>query len=405
MTQNNEGSHPGVGLAALVRLVCGQVFLHASMAGLRMAVPLQTLRADGRELALGPLLAAFAAAGLLVSIPGGRLVDRRGYHLPLYLAVASTSLGASVVLLSTYAVTQRLALLLVGALLSGGGSSLGLIAIQRHAGRDARNGTELKRVFSWLGVAPPLSNFVGATLTGILIDYAGFRAAFVVLALFPLGSLLSSRFVPREIPRASPATKPKPAWDLLEGAPMRRLLLVSWFMSASWDLHTFMVPVLGNERGLSASAIGAILGTFACAVTMTRFVLPFFAHRLTEVAMLRVALTVVACTFAIYPLAGTSWGMVGCAVCLAFALGTSQPMVLSSLHHITPRERQGEALGLRAMTSNTSSTLLPLVFGAAGTVLGATLLFWSMSALACVVSVIARSLRETPAGSFAEPPG
>jgi len=31
-------------------------------------------------------------------------------------------------------------------------------------------------------------------------------------------------------------------------------------MASCWDVHTFVVPVLGHELGFSAAVIGAILG-------------------------------------------------------------------------------------------------------------------------------------------------
>jgi hypothetical protein len=48
--------------------------------------------------------------------------------------------------------------------------------------------------------------------------------------------------------------------------------------------------------------------------------------------------------------------------------------------YITPDQRHGEALALRSMAINTSSTLMPLLFGAAGAVVGAALLFWVVGA-------------------------
>ena len=38
------------------------------------------------------------------------------------------------------------------------------------------------------------------------------------------------------------------------------MLLVNWLLASCWDVHTFVLPILGHERGLSASVIGAILG-------------------------------------------------------------------------------------------------------------------------------------------------
>jgi MFS family permease len=379
-------------LKVLLGLIVGQVFLHASMAGLRMAVPLQALRIGCDKLTVGVLVAAFSVAPVLLALPAGRLTDRRGYHVPLRIAVVLTALGGGCVLLSSYLPGLRYPLLGLGSLLSGAGGNVGLIAIQRTAGRSARGATELKRVFSWLGMAPSFSNFVGPAIAGILIDGAGFRTAFLALAALPLGSLACARLVPRETPGALVLAARRPTWDLLSGSSMQRLLLVNWFMSTSWDLHSFLVPVLGNERGLSASAIGSILGVFALAVTAVRFLIPVLAHRLSESVVLRSAMLLIASIFALYPFAHSPWAMGTCACVLGFALGSSQPMVMAALHHITPSERQGEALALRSMTINTSSALMPLAFGALGGVLGAAGLFWSMGALVGAGSWVARSI-------------
>jgi sugar phosphate permease len=152
------------------------------------------------------------------------------------------------------------------------------------------------------------------------------------------------------------------------------------------------VPVLGTERGMSASAIGGILGLFALSVTAIRFVLPVVARRLSEATVLRAALLLAMLVFLIYPLAGAGWQMAACSCVLGVALGCAQPMVLTALHILTPRERQGEALALRSMTGNASSVLMPVAFGALGAALGAAGLFWSMSALLAGGSLLARTL-------------
>ena len=51
-------------------------------------------------------------------------------------------------------------------------------------------------------------------------------------------------------------------------------------------------------------------------------------------------------------------------------------MIMSTLHHLTPDQRHGEALALRSMAMNGSSTVMPLIFGALGSVVGAGVLFW-----------------------------
>ena len=67
-------------------------------------------------------------------------------------------------------------------------------------------------------------------------------------------------------------------------------------------------------------------------------------------------------------------------------------MIMSTLHHLTPDQRHGEALAFRSMAINASSTLMPLLFGAAGTVVGAAVLFWVVGAAVGAGSWLARRL-------------
>ena len=367
---------------SLLALIVGQIGLHACMAGVRLAAPLLALHEGHAAWAVGVLMALFAAAPIALALPAGRLADRHGYHRPVRIAVALTAGGGLLAVLATFAGPAQFVVLCVAAALCGAGANFGLIAIQRTAGRSARDAIERKQVFSWLGLAPALANVVGPVLAGVIIDVAGYRSAFFALMLLPLASLWFARRVPHETPprsAAASATRPS-AFGLLLAPGMRRLLLVNWLLSTSWDLHAFLLPIIGHERGLSASAIGTILGAFAFAVAAVRVLIPLVARHAREPQVLAAAMLWTACVFGVYPLARSAWLMGLCAVLLGLALGCVQPMIMSTLHHITPDERHGEAIALRSMTINLSSTVMPLLFGALGVALGAAWLFWMMSA-------------------------
>lgn len=390
----------GIDARRLIALIGGQICLHSSMAGLRLAAPLMVLESGRSAWWVGVLLALFAAAPIFTALQAGRLADRRGYHQPLRVAVGLALIGGAAALVSTFlsgaGSWAQYAALCVAAAFSGAGANFGLIVIQRSAGRSAAGGlsgessaTELKRMFSWLGLAPSVANMVGPLAAGVLVDAAGYGAAFAVLAALPLGALWWARQVPREqlpSPAAAKArTAAQPMWRSaveLAGTPgMRRLLLVNWLLSASWDVHAFVVPLLGHSRGLSASAIGANLGVFGLAVSLVRLLIPVLAHRLREAQVLAVSMVIVATVFALYPFAQQAWTMGVCAAVLGLALGAVQPMIMSTLHQLSPQHRQGEAIALRSMTINLSSTLMPLGFGLIGATLGAAGLFWVMGAM------------------------
>ena len=369
----------------LIALIAGQICLHSCMAGVRMAAPLQVLRQHHAEWAVGVLMGLFALAPIALALQAGRLADRHGYHKPMRVAVTLTLIGGVLAVLSTWmsrwTTHGDFVVLCFAAMFTGAGANYGLIAIQRTAGRTAVDATERKRVFSWLGLAPALSNAVGPVLAGTLIDLGGFRIAFAALMLLPLASLWWARRVPVEVPAlAATEQRPRSSWDLLRAPGMRRLLLVNWLLSSSWDVHSFVVPILGHERGFSASAIGAVLGAFAISVSLVRLVIPLLAHRVREGTVLTCAMVACGAIFGLYPLVQSAWTMGTCAMLLGLALGSVQPMILSSLHHITPHDRHGEAIALRSMTINFSSTTMPLMFGFVGSAIGAATLFWVMGA-------------------------
>jgi MFS family permease len=383
-------------LQLLLALVVGQICLHSCMAGVRLAAPLLALQQGQRAWAVGVLMGLFAAAPVLLALQAGRLADRHGYHRPMRIAVALTVVGGLVAIVSTVLPSAAFALLCTAAMLTGTGANIGLIAIQHRAGRSVHDAVELRRVFSWLGLAPALSNVVGPVLAGSLIDAAGFRTAFVALMLLPLAALWWARRVPPEPPLQTARKRGAGgSWSLLFAPGLPRLLLVNWLLSASWDVHTFVVPILGHQRGFSASAIGLVLGFFAAAVALVRLLIPALARRLHESQVLFGAMLCTAAVFTVYPLVRTSWQMGLCAVLLGLALGAVQPMIMTTLHQITPPERHGEAIALRSMTNNFSSAVMPLLFGAVGVALGAASLFWIMAVAVGAGSTAARRVGVT----------
>lgn len=373
----------------LTRLITGQICLHACMAGMRMAAPLMALRSGQSEAAVGVLLALFALTQVFLALPAGRYADAHGLKRPVMWSVLMAFVGSGLA-----ALWPIFPVLCVSALLTGGATGGAIIALQRHVGRAVKDTAQMKQAFSWLSIGPAFSNFIGPFTAGLLIDHAGFQWAYAAMAVLPLLGWLCIRHT-RELP---PVIKPEGheknrAWDLLNDAMFRRLLMVNWFLSACWDVHTFVVPILGHERGLSASAIGSILGGFAIAAALIRMLLPILAARLQEWQVITGAMLITSALLGIYPLMHTAWTMGICSVLLGLSLGSVQPMVMSTLHQITPEHRHGEALGLRLMGINASSVLMPILFGAAGTVIGIGGVFWCVSAVVGLGSRSAYQLR------------
>ncbi|MDO9404664.1 MAG: MFS transporter [Polaromonas sp.] len=364
----------------LARLIVAQVFLHACMTGTRLAAPLLALREGYSAAAVGVLLALFALSQVFLALPAGRFADRHGLKRPIRYSVFAALVGAgAAVAFPVFGV------LCFAALMTGAATGTAVISIQRHVGRAVNGALQLKQVFGWLSIGPAVSNFIGPFAAGLLIDHAGptagsttgYRAAFLLMAVLPLVCW----FLLRRTQELPPVIAPKDdkhhsAFELLREPTFRRLMLVNWFLSSCWDVHTFVVPVLGFERGVSASVIGTILGAFAIAAALIRVALPLIAQHLKEWAVLAGAMLATAVLFGVYPLMYSALGMGICSVLLGLALGMVQPMIMSLLHQITPEARHGEALGLRLMAINASSVAMPMLFGTAGALIGISGVFW-----------------------------
>jgi MFS family permease len=383
----------------LLRLIVAQVFLHSTLAGNRMAAPLLALSLGYSAAAVGLLLALFGLSQLLLALPFGRYVDRHGLRPVMVRAVLAACLAGVLA-----AAWPSFLVLCAMALLTGGAAAAILIAVQRQVGRLTDDLSQLRRSFSWLAIGPAVSNVMGPVAVGFLIDHAGpqaaspqgFSAAFFFMAAVPLVTWWLLRRVedvgpalPQEVQQGSVWQ----AWHLLRLPGIGRLMLVNWFVAATWDVHALVIPLLGVERGLSASQIGLVLAAFAVATGLVRVVLPLVAERLREWAVLVVAMLATAVIFAVYPFTDSAWTMALCSFLIGLALGTVQPMVMSMLHQITPMQRQGEVLGLRLMSVTAAGVVIPLLLGSVSALIGLHGVLWVVAAWVGLGSRSAFSLR------------
>lgn len=369
-------------------LIATLVAVHACMALTRVTASLWVLNQGHGEWTVGVLLSLFAVAPLFLSLWAGRLADRRGFHAPVGVGVAMAFGGAALAL-----AWPTLPSIALSCLASGGAVSIAAVAIQREAGLMADGSGDLKRIFSWVALGPALSNALSPVVAGLLIDAVGYRAGFALALLLPLLAWGLATRVPRHPPPTQAAQARQGAvWDLLRDPALRRLLLLNVVLSTSWDAHSFVVPVMGHARGLSASSIGLVLGAFAVAASLVRLAIVRYAARLDELKALRAAMALAAATLAVYAwLPGTPGLMLGSAI-LGLALGSVQPMILATLHQVTPPQRHGQALGLRMMVTNAATIAMPLGFGALAAASVAVAPLWLMAALLLAAQWPARTL-------------
>jgi len=143
---------------------------------------------------------------------------------------------------------------------------------------------------------------------------------------------------------------------------------------------------------MSASAIGAVLGSFSVAATGVRLAISRFSHRLDERRALRTAMTAAAATSAVYVFLPGVGGMLAGSFVLGIALGSVQPMLLAMLHQVTPPDRRGQALGLRMFWTNAATLAMPSGFGLLAAMTFPAAPLWLMASLVALALVPARRI-------------
>jgi predicted MFS family arabinose efflux permease len=362
----------------LALLVFITVLTHTAYNGTRLTFSLEALSLGATPLTVGTLISLMAALPMALGVFSGRLVDRMGVRKPLIFAVAGVIAGITLA-----ALLPGIAVLPVVATLVGSSFALFHICVQHMVG-EMSDPTRRRDNFSLLALGFAISNFLGPTISGVAIDHLGHRATFCILAAFACASLailFSRRHALSHTPHHSRKRDPRSALDLLRDRELRRVFIVSGLLASAWDIFTFVMPIYGTSIGLSATTIGLILGSFAGATFVVRLMLPWIQRRIREWPLITTTFAIACVAYAAFPLVRTVPLLATLSFVLGFGLGATQPSIMALVYATAPAGRAAEAVGLRTVALNTSTTVFPIFFGGVGSALGMTPVFLAMSAV------------------------
>jgi len=366
----------------LPRIIAFVVLSHTAFGAARVTASLYALSNNASPFTVGVLLALYALVPALLAVRAGRWLDDVGPFKPLLVGTVMMTFGALLPAVFPYA-TADVAPLLVASALLGTGFMYVQMTMQNLVGVLSEPGNR-PAAFSMLALGFSTSGLIAPIASGFLIDSVGHRTTFAlifILAAVSVAILFAQRsLLPAPQAQETPPESRNP-FDLLLFPAVRNVLIVSGMISMSWDLQSFLIPVYGTSIGLSASQIGLVLGSFAAATFAIRLAMPMLSRRYREWQVLLFTLVTAAIGFALIPFFESMAPLMAVAFLLGLGLGAAQPNVMSLLHDRAPAGRVGEALGVRTTIMNSSHVVLPLVFGAFGSVLGAGSAFWVMSIL------------------------
>jgi MFS family permease len=363
---------------------------HLVLTGSRVAVSLDALARGASAATVGGLMAFFALLPMFLAIPAGRLADRVGVRGPMLVGSIGMTTGAAIVTL-----VPGLPSLFASAMVSGVSFMLFQVAAQYATGEMGRKAARTRN-FGLLALGYSTSSIGGPLIAGLVIDHAGFRAAFAVLALLPLLPIVVLGARMSVLPGPHPAHVASVrggALELIAHPEIRRVFIINGLISMAWELHTLFVPIYGHGIGLSASGIGMVLAAFAAATFAVRLAMPLLAARVSEHAVLTFALYVGALVYLALPFSRNAPTLMALSFCLGLGLGAGQPMVMALLHTHAPPGRMGEAAGVRMSLINSMAVAVPVVFGAVGGSIGLAPVLWSVGVFLATGGWLTRAAR------------
>lgn len=237
--------------------------------------------------------------------------------------------------------------------------------------------------FSTLSMGYSIASLLGPVVVGFTVDHAGPRWAYALLGaalIAPIAILASKSRIPDSKGTGETSGK-RSVLDLLRNRGLLAIFVASGTCVATWDLFSFFMPIYGMRIGLSATMIGVVISSFGFATLVVRIFIPRLTRRFGDSKVLAWAMVLGAGAFASMPFFESVALLIIIAFLMGLGLGCGQPMTMMITYNRSPAGRAGEANGIRQMANNVTHMVVPLVFGALGSVLGMGPLFWANSAV------------------------
>jgi MFS family permease len=251
-------------MGTVLALVCGLTFLH--YVGAQMRGPVLSLYAAAHgatATGVGLIMGAHMATAAIGSVPLGRLSDVWGRRR---LMRGGMAVGVVTSLLLPL-VEDELALMAIYGL-----AGLGVAAFTPSALSlvgDAAPPGRIGHAYAWYSTAHYGAIGVGPFLGGLVAEWFGYRAAFVVSAIGIAIALAVGRALPRRSV-GSRSTSGATFADVRSNASV----WAGWLLSVSGLLVQGVVfpffPLLGHAQGLGPAAIGLVLLMLGLANTAAR---------------------------------------------------------------------------------------------------------------------------------------
>jgi len=347
------------------------LFTFLPVNGARVLLSLYALDLGAAPLAVGFLTATFSVFPMLLAVLSGKITDRVGARWPVLCGTVIVLCG----MLVPYFL-RGVPLLFVAAALNGFAFAFFSVSLQNLIGMmsPVQDRTHNFSIFSLMVAS---ANFAGPLFAGFAIDHYGHATACLFAALLALIPMIMLAGWGGGLPGGT--SGPRPAGgvrETLADPAVRKTLATGGLLMAGQDLFQTYMPVYGHGIGLSASAIGVVVGMFAAAAFVVQLVIKRLINRYSMERLLTYTLYLAAGTFLLMPFFKSATALAILAFIFGLAICLGQPIITMLMFSHSTEGRSGEALGLRITVNHLTRVVSPVVFGSIASALGVQPLFW-----------------------------
>ncbi|KQV24461.1 MULTISPECIES: MFS transporter [unclassified Microcella] len=372
--------------------------------------PMASYRALGLDASveqLGLLALAFGALSILIAIPIGRHVDRRGAR-PTTIGGIALMGGAA----AAHAGSGSITGLIVAHAALGLGlifAVVGLQAIVAHAGPS--EGADAR--FGLFGATISLGQMLGPLVAGGLAEAAvafdltaaddryGTAPTFVLAAALCLIAAVAAARLPRHPGGARTARVAETETDaarseglgtVLRAPHMGKALWASAIVLTATDVLTVYLPAIGAERGWSVALVSILLAVRAGMSFAVRVGIAPLVRRVGRRTLLVAACAIGAAALLLMAPPSPTWSAVILMAVIGLVLGLGQPVTMAWVSRSAPERLRATALAARLTGNRLGQSVIPVAVGAATAVAGSGAVFVVLAALLVSTSVaVARS--------------
>lgn len=369
------------GLSWVQRALVNSTLTQAAIYVIRPMITYRALEVGLTPGEIGVIAALYALFPVLLALQFGTWVGKVGESKFLVVGASTMALSALLFVHANSFVTLALLTAIVGlshlACMVGGQT---LIALRSKKEDQNTN-------FGYYTFSASLGHFIGPLMGAWVAGSNGAlprstSAAFYLacaIAFIAIIVVIQWWRNPATVEAAHDAGTLTQAIAVLKKPRMKATVYISLVVSSAQDVLIVFIPLFGNERGFSPTAVGLILGARGATAMTSRFFLGKLTKKFDDHAVLMTSL--ISSLILLIGMGLSHDALIfGLTTAIAgFALGIGQPLTMANVTKITQERERAMGVSLRLTGNRLGQVIYPASAGALAGILGAGSVFYALS--------------------------